>query len=109
MSNIDSLLSLSAPDVYSRPLRESLWLALDAEVSLADCAIFSYRPDLASDPFGEDGALWSFNYFFYNRGLRRLVLFTCRAASPFSQAAYDGEMMRDVAEDVDEVTRDLIV
>ena len=39
----------------------------------------SYNSDLASDPFGEDGSLWSFNYFFYNRKLKRIVLFTCRA------------------------------
>jgi len=38
-----------------------------------------------SDPFGEDGSLWSFNYFFYNKKMKRIVLFTCRALSPFSQ------------------------
>ena len=47
----------------------------------------SYNPDLASDPFGEDGCLWSFNYFFYNRKKKRVVLFTCRALSPFSEGA----------------------
>jgi hypothetical protein len=39
----------------------------------------SYNSDLASDPFGEDGSLWSYNYFFYNRKLKRIVFFTCRA------------------------------
>jgi hypothetical protein len=41
-----------------------------------------------SDPFGEDGSLWSFNYFFYNKKMKRIVLFTCRALSPFSQVRY---------------------
>jgi len=92
----------------SRFLGERLWLAVDQEISLADCAIFSYRPDLASDPFGEDGSLWSFNYFFYNRSLRRIVLFTCRTASPFSQAAYDAAAMEE-EEFANDVTSDLIV
>ncbi|NXL98830.1 MAF1 polymerase, partial [Tyrannus savana] len=38
-----------------------------------------YNPDLDSDPFGEDGSLWSFNYFFYNKRLKRIVFFTCRS------------------------------
>lgn len=39
----------------------------------------SYNPDLDSDPFGEEGSLWSFNYFFYNKKLKRIVFFTCRS------------------------------
>lgn len=38
----------------------------------------SYNPDLDSDPFTEDGSLWSFNYFYYNKKLKRIVFFTCR-------------------------------
>ncbi|XP_050656918.1 repressor of RNA polymerase III transcription MAF1 homolog isoform X1 [Macaca thibetana thibetana] len=41
----------------------------------------SYNPDLDSDPFGEDGSLWSFNYFFYNKRLKRIVFFSCRSIS----------------------------
>jgi hypothetical protein len=58
------------------------------EINLTDCDIYSYNPDLMSDPFGEDGSLWSFNYFFYNKKMKRIVLFTCRALSPFSQVRY---------------------
>jgi len=59
----------------------------DSHASACCC---SYNPDLDSDPFGEDGSLWSFNYFFYNKRLKRIVFFTCRsirsgrAASPRS-------------------------
>lgn len=41
--------------------------------------LHSYNPDLDSDPFGEDGSLWSFNYFFYNKRLKRIVFFSCRS------------------------------
>lgn len=57
----------------------SMWSAIDDEISLENCDIYSYNPDLVSDPFGEDGCLWSFNYFFYNKKLKRIVFFTCRA------------------------------
>lgn len=43
------------------------------------CFSLSYNPDLDSDPFGEDGSLWSFNYFFYNKRLKRIVFFSCRS------------------------------
>ncbi len=39
----------------------------------------SYRPDGTSDPFSESGIIWSFNFFFYNRKLRRILFLTCRA------------------------------
>lgn len=39
----------------------------------------SYNPDLDSDPYGEEGNMWSFNYFFYNKRLKRIVFFTCRS------------------------------
>jgi hypothetical protein len=71
------------PDRHGRRsvplLGASLWVAINDEISLEDCDIYSYNPDLASDPFGEVGCLWSFNYFFYNKRLKRIVFFTCRA------------------------------
>ena len=89
-NNIDGLLSMTATSTYSKT-HEKLWVTLDQEIKLSDCDIYSYNPDLTSDPFGEDGCLWSFNYFFYNRKLKRVVLFTCRALSPFSQIDEESE------------------
>lgn len=60
-------------------LQNPLWTTIDDEIQLNDCDIYSYNPDLNSDPFGEPGSLWSFNYFFYNKKLKRIVFFTCRA------------------------------
>ena len=39
----------------------------------------SYNPDLDSDPYCEDGSLWSCNYFFYNKKENKMVFFTCCA------------------------------
>lgn len=75
---IDTNLVATAGEQY-RLMCPSLWAAIDDEISLENCDIYSYNPDLVSDPFGEDGCLWSFNYFFYNKKLKRIVFFTCRA------------------------------
>nr|CAG4641156.1 EOG090X0C93 [Eulimnadia texana] len=79
---IDNNLSATAGELYSAKLRTQLWAAMNDEINLSECDIYSYNSDLASDPFAEDGCLWSFNYFFYNRKLKRIVFFTCRAVSP---------------------------
>ncbi|XP_020812248.1 repressor of RNA polymerase III transcription MAF1 homolog isoform X2 [Drosophila serrata] len=80
MNSIHSNLSALAGDQY-QVLRQPLWSAVDDEVNLSDCDIYSYNPDLSSDPFGEPGCLWSFNYFFYNKKLKRIVFFTSRAVN----------------------------
>ncbi|XP_020283824.1 repressor of RNA polymerase III transcription MAF1 homolog [Pseudomyrmex gracilis] len=81
MNSIDNNLSATAGDHY-RSLQTALWAAVDDEITLQECDIYSYHPDFASDPFGEDGCLWSFNYFFYNKKKKRIVFFTCRAINP---------------------------
>lgn len=61
-------------------LQQQLWGAIDEEINLRESEIFSYTPDLSGgDPFSEDGLLWSFNFFFYNKKLKRVVFFTARA------------------------------
>jgi hypothetical protein len=92
---IDSNLIATAGDQY-RCLGASLWVAINDEISLEDCDIYSYNPDLASDPFGEVGCLWSFNYFFYNKRLKRIVFFTCRAVNPFNvDSSYPTDFIMD--------------
>uniref|UniRef100_H9GCI9 Repressor of RNA polymerase III transcription MAF1 homolog n=2 Tax=Anolis TaxID=28376 RepID=H9GCI9_ANOCA len=89
-------------------LKPHLWDAVDQEICLSECDIYSYNPDLDSDPFGEEGSLWSFNYFFYNKRLKRIVFFTCRSISgstyPHSEAG--NELNMDLSEDDAEETTD---
>jgi len=101
MTNVDNLLSVTATERYAK-VHASLWATLNEEICLPDCDIYSYDPDLMSDPFGEAGSLWSFNYFFYNRKLKRIVFFTCRGVSPFSAVTDEyGSTFTDY-DDVDE-------
>jgi len=66
------------PGFGEQPLSQALWSAVDEAVDLKDCDVYSYKTDLESDPFGEDGSVWSFNYFFYNRKLKRLLYLCCQ-------------------------------
>lgn len=67
-----------------------LWNAVDDVIHLKDCEVYSYAPqnkDDDGDPLsfltqtldGYDGSvpLWTMNYFFVNKKLQRIVLFTC--------------------------------
>ncbi|XP_017067696.1 repressor of RNA polymerase III transcription MAF1 homolog isoform X2 [Drosophila eugracilis] len=96
MNSINSNLSALAGDQY-QVIRQPLWSAVDDEVILSECDIYSYNPDLSCDPFGEPGCLWSFNYFFYNKKLKRIVFFTSRAVnSLYAGETPDFSMEEDV-------------
>jgi len=96
MNAVDNNLSATAGDLYNSKLHAQLWAAINDEINLTECDIYSYNSDLTSDPFGEDGSLWSFNYFFYNRKLKRIVLFTCRAVSlNHMDLSCEGEFLMD--------------
>lgn len=60
--------------------RQRLWEEIDAEIGgLRNSEIYTYKPDLISDPFSESGCVWSFNFFFYNAKIKRIVFLNCRA------------------------------
>eukprot|EP01126_Amoeba_proteus_P045438 TRINITY_DN5088_c0_g1_i6.p1 TRINITY_DN5088_c0_g1~~TRINITY_DN5088_c0_g1_i6.p1 ORF type:complete len:221 (-),score=37.91 TRINITY_DN5088_c0_g1_i6:72-734(-) len=61
-------------------IKSRLWTTIDQEIDIKECTIYSFTPDSACNPFEEEGYVWSFNYFFYNKkGLKRIILFTCGA------------------------------
>lgn len=77
-TEVDSRYLSSIGDSY-RALSPQLWSIIDEEINIKESEIFSYRPDGTSDPFSESGIIWSFNFFFHNRKLRRILFLTCRA------------------------------
>ena len=93
MNTVDTLLSVTATDQYSR-VHDKLWATINEEITLPECDIYSYNPDLQSDPFGEDGSLWSFNFFF------------CRALSPFSSYWADPTLPEQEDYDISEEIED---
>ncbi|MEW5301393.1 MAG: hypothetical protein WDW36_004254 [Sanguina aurantia] len=85
--NIDSyLLEVSkvwskTPGLCENPFLESLWTSIDEVICLRECDLYCYKSDLETDPFGEKASIWSFNYFFYNKKMKRILYFSCRAVS----------------------------
>ncbi|XP_050724834.1 repressor of RNA polymerase III transcription MAF1 homolog [Eriocheir sinensis] len=76
-------------------VESELWAALDNAITLRECEIYSYNPDQTSDPYSEDGCLWSFNYFFYNPRLKRIVFFTLRSVSQYCSKPLDADLIDD--------------
>jgi hypothetical protein len=66
------------------PLIECIWSAIDEVMNLEDCDVYSYVPDAEADPFANVGSIWSFNYFFYNKKMKRILYFSSRCLSKMS-------------------------
>ena len=57
-----------------------MWRLIDSEMSLKECSIYCYCPE--EDPYdGEEGALWTFNYFFFNKEKKRVCYLNLRGLS----------------------------
>lgn len=49
-----------------------MWSAIDKEMSLKDCTVYCWAP--LEDPFdGEEASIWSLNYFFFNKEMKRVA------------------------------------
>ncbi|DBA05305.1 TPA: hypothetical protein N0F65_007467 [Lagenidium giganteum] len=87
---------------------EKMWESINECVRLEECEIYSYIPDMDSDPFS-DGNLWSFNYFFYNKNLKKILYFTCMSKGLTYSEAEDDEQMEDpeaMDDDMDDAVDD---
>jgi len=57
-----------------------MWRLIDNEMILNQCQIYCYAPE--DDPFdGEEGSLWSFDYFFFNQRKKRVCHLQLRGVS----------------------------
>lgn len=91
--NSESFLLLSSTDAISRintqlaeltvenpSFLKTLWGHIDRHINCAKCEVYL----LIDDPFiidSEGGVMWSFNYFFCNKELKRICYFTCSATT----------------------------
>ena len=85
-SRVDPAFSLPARGNEAWDSR--MWRLIDKEMSLKECSVYSYAP--ADDSFdGEEGAIWSFNYFFFNKLRKRVCYFYLRGFSIISHSAVE--------------------
>lgn len=67
-------------------LSQKLWQGIET-IRPQECVVFSYMP--AADSPLTDSCIWSFNYFFFNKELKRVLFFTCSCSRP-DQGGSDG-------------------
>ncbi|KAL8723961.1 MAG: hypothetical protein Q9181_007055 [Wetmoreana brouardii] len=61
------------------------WRLIDKEMSLKDCSVYAYVPE--EDPYdGDEGAIWSFNYFFFNKTKKRVCYIYLKSLSIISHS-----------------------
>lgn len=62
-----------------------MWSVIDKEMNLRECERYSYMPQ--DDPFdGEEGAIWSLHYFFFNKERKRVCYLYLRGLSVLSHS-----------------------
>ncbi|MCJ1462164.1 RNA polymerase III-inhibiting protein maf1 [Pseudocyphellaria aurata] len=82
-SNITTTVSLASSG--SEAWGPRMWRLIDKEMSLKECGIYCYSPE--EDPYdGEEGAIWSFNYFFFNKARKRVCYIYLRGLSIISHS-----------------------
>ncbi|KAL8869521.1 MAG: hypothetical protein Q9174_004212 [Haloplaca sp. 1 TL-2023] len=78
----------SAPAVVSsngESWNPSKWRAIDQEMKLKECSVYAYVPE--EDPYdGDEGAIWSFNYFFFNKTKKRVCYIYLKSLSIISHS-----------------------
>ena len=71
-----------------------MWRIIDAEMELKDCSIYRYSPE--EDPYeADEGAIWSFNYFFFNKTKKRVCYIYLRGLNIMSYGPVDGTPIAD--------------
>ena len=66
-----------------RSVEEGIWSAIDRVINTKMCDIYTFIPPAELEPDAEEGNLWSFFYFFYNKPDKRIVFFTARGVRYF--------------------------
>ena len=65
-----------------------MWSLIHQEMNLRECSVYCYAPE--EDPYdGEEGAIWSFNYFFFNKAMKRVCYIYLRGLSVMSHVYPD--------------------
>jgi len=79
---VDSLnsLFLDLMDRTVKGFRAQFWKTLDEVIQTTDSQVFTYVPGFGSS----SGTLWSTNYFFFSKKLKKIVFFMVSAASKLS-------------------------
>ncbi|PBP21675.1 mitogen-activated protein kinase maf1 [Diplocarpon rosae] len=67
-----SYTTASSASLTSRAWGPQMWAKVDKEMNLKECTVYCWAPP--DEPFdGEEGSIWSLNYFFFNKQRKRVA------------------------------------
>ncbi|EKD21380.1 uncharacterized protein L3040_000584 [Drepanopeziza brunnea f. sp. 'multigermtubi'] len=67
-----SYTTASSASPTSQAWGPQMWSLIDKEMNLKECTVYCWAPP--DEPFdGEEGSIWSLNYFFFNKDLKRVA------------------------------------
>lgn len=83
----------SSATTASQTWGPQMWTLIDKEMTLKECSIFCFDP--VDDPMDdEDQAIWSLNYFFFNKARKRVAYIYIRGIAVMSHSPRTGVAKR---------------
>jgi len=80
-----SYATASSAPTTSQAWGPQMWTLIDKEMTLKECTVYCWAPP--DEPFdGEEGAIWSLNYFFFNKERKRVAYFYVRGVPVMSHS-----------------------
>jgi len=78
ITQINARLGSVVPNYFHS--RNEMWATIDKEIKLRECSIYTFTPDIDSNPLEDEGdVVWSFIYLFVEKKThKRILLFTGR-------------------------------
>jgi hypothetical protein len=91
-----SYATASSAPATSQAWGPHMWSMIDKEMTLKDCTVYCWAPP--DEPFeGDEGAIWSLNYFFFNKDRRRVVYINLRGIPVMTHSPRLGMAKRSAA------------
>jgi len=82
--------------------RARFWKVLDDVIETEKSQVFTYDPGFGSSA----GTLWSTNYFFYNKNLKKIVFFLVSGTSKLAIVSQEGETSDVEMDEMDDTVDD---
>jgi hypothetical protein len=80
-----SYATTSSGPATSQAWGPQMWSMIDKEMTLKECTIYCWAPP--DDPFdGDEGSIWSLNYFFFNKERKRIAYIYLRGVPVMSHS-----------------------
>lgn len=91
-----SYVRASSAPAASQAWGPQMWSMIDKEMTLKDCNVYCWAPP--DEPFeGDEGSIWSLNYFFFNKERKRVCYIYVRGVPVVTHSPRTGMAKRSAA------------